>query len=169
MLLKGTRLLTAGSELEYEEYCHWTFPDDDPAAADGEPSYMMARRLKPKAERTAPAPASVLARTAALLVDTRPPVQPSGSRAAFILKLTPPAAAASPASASADGGATALAPPPPLPELYNRVVRIAGEDAYRYWYVLTFLPDLQWCHAAPLTQRGVFEAPSPSAGRCVTA
>ena len=29
-------------------------------------------------------------------------------------------------------------------------------------YVLTFLPDLQWCHVAPLERRGVFgDKPSP--------
>ena len=41
-----------------------------------------------------------------------------------------------------------------------------GEDDYQYWYVLTYLPDLQWCHVAPLEQRGVFESSKgASAGR----
>ena len=33
-------------------------------------------------------------------------------------------------------------------------------------YVLTYLPDLQWCHVAPLERRGVFPADAGvSAGR----
>lgn len=45
-------------------------------------------------------------------------------------------------------------------------VRIEGETAaYAYWYVLTYLPDLQWCHVAPLEKRGVFGSSSSSAGR----
>merc|ERR1740124_1203504 len=46
-------------------------------------------------------------------------------------------------------------------QLVNRVVEIDGEDDYRYWYVLTYLADLQWCHVAPLRERGVF-GPKPS-------
>ena len=47
--------------------------------------------------------------------------------------------------------------------MLNRVVQIDGEDeSYKYWYVLTYLPDLQWCHVAPLEQRGVFtDRPAP--------
>ena len=81
-LFGGTRLQTKAAEYEFDEYCHWTFADDDPAK--GEPSYMMARRLKPAAERGPPAPTSTLARSEALLIDARPPVLPSGKRAAFI-------------------------------------------------------------------------------------
>ena len=51
--------------------------------------------------------------------------------------------------------------PPPSP-FYNRVVQIDGEDDYEYWYVLTYLPDLQWCHVAPLERRGLL-GPNPSA------
>jgi len=46
------------------------------------------------------------------------------------------------------------------PHLYNRVVRIDGEDEYEYWFVLTYLPDLQWCHVAPIEKRGVFRGTS---------
>ena len=49
------------------------------------------------------------------------------------------------------------------PKLFNRVVQIDGEDDYDFWYVLTYLPDLQWCHVAPLEKRGTFTAkPSPT-------
>lgn len=42
------------------------------------------------------------------------------------------------------------------------MVVIDGEDAYAYWYVLTYLPDLQWCHVAPLEARGTFSSkPAP--------
>jgi len=54
------------------------------------------------------------------------------------------------------------AKPAPI-HLVNRVVQIDGEDDYEYWYVLTYLPDLQWCHVAPLEKRGVFsDTPGPS-------
>ena len=46
-------------------------------------------------------------------------------------------------------------------------MRIEGEEAnYKYWFVLTFLPDLQWCHVAPLHACGVFgDDAGRSAGR----
>ena len=47
--------------------------------------------------------------------------------------------------------------------LVNRVVQIDGEDAYEAWYCLTSVPDLQWCHVAPLERRGAYDAkPGPS-------
>ena len=55
-LLAGTKLQTNRAELAFDEYCHWTFADDDPAK--GEPSYMMARRLKPIDERGPPSSSS---------------------------------------------------------------------------------------------------------------
>ena len=63
---------------------------------------------------------------------------------------------------------SAGAPKPPPRQLFNRVVSIDGEEVHAYWYVLTYLPDLQWCHVAPLRQNGVFgagEAPDESLGR----
>ena len=50
------------------------------------------------------------------------------------------------------------------PKLFNRVVRIEGETDYEYFYVLTYLPDLQWCHVGPLEKRGVFP-PDATRGR----
>ena len=47
--------------------------------------------------------------------------------------------------------------PKKLVPLFNKVVQIDGHPN-KYFYVLTFLPDLQWCHCVPLEQRGVFEA-----------
>jgi len=119
---------------------------------------MMARKLRPPSERAPPSPTSTLARSQLLLVDERPPIKPSGKRAQY-LQTPPPSNAVAP---------DLQLPPlstPPCPQLFNRVVRIDGEDAYEYWYVLTFIPDLQWCHLAPLQRRGEFEAPSASAGR----
>ena len=46
VLEAGTKLLINEPEHVFDEYSHWTFPDDDPAKA--EPSYMMARRLRPQ-------------------------------------------------------------------------------------------------------------------------
>ena len=43
---------------------------------------------------------------------------------------------------------------------------LAASNVARRRYVLTYLPDLQWCHVAPLEQRGLFESnKGPSAGR----
>lgn len=44
--------------------------------------------------------------------------------------------------------------------LFNMVVRLR-EDAldgkeYKYWFVLTYIPDLKWCHLAPMIQEGHF-------------
>jgi len=165
ILRKGTRIFTSHVRYDYDEYCHWTFPDDDPA--QGVPSYMMARRLKPQNERTpfralkntSAKDASVIERSLALLMPSRPAVTPSASRAAIFERIAKAKAAAE--KAAEDG---AVEEPPP--KLFNRVVRIDGETAaYEYWYVLTYLPDLQWCHVAPLEKRGAFGGSSLSAGR----
>lgn len=81
-LLQGTRLQIRRAEYDSAEYCHWSFPDDDPAQA--EPSYMMARRLRPRERRGTPVPGGALERLQPLMLAERPPVRPSGKRAAFI-------------------------------------------------------------------------------------
>lgn len=46
-------------------------------------------------------------------------------------------------------------------DLFNKVVRLKpgamteGID-FKYWYVLTFIPDLNWCHLAPMREAGTF-------------
>ena len=52
------------------------------------------------------------------------------------------------------------------PKLFNRVVQLDPNDTpygttYKYYYVLTYLPDLQWCQLVPMTTRGKF----PDSGR----
>jgi hypothetical protein len=42
---------------------------------------------------------------------------------------------------------------------FNKVVTVKGESLvgdYDYFFVLTYIPDLQWCRLAPLVQDGVF-------------
>ena len=217
-LIEGSRLLVQPSEYQCDEYCHWTFADDD--QKQGEPSYMMARRLKSKAERTAEhASDSAITRSQPLLVDKRPAVQPAGKRAAFIkaiedakeerkrrkqewadsawhivtedtpfkkeaesLNIDPRTLRDLNAAHLKGLQLSSLLKKDtwlqikPLDEMeayaeaeeakatmLNRVVQIDGEgDDYEFWYVLTYLPDLQWCHVAPLERRGVFtEKPSP--------
>ena len=221
ILLKGTRLQLSGIDMDFDEYCHWTFPDDDPALA--ERSYMMARKLKPSSERTAEhAEDSVLVQTKdRLLVAERPEVVPSAKLAPIFEKLKAekaryeaakeaplheikesqkmdPKRMTIPFKAEAEllgieprallemnrglpwlkglqlsstlkvGTMLQIGhkpdeppPPPPPPKLFNRVVTIRGEDAYEFWYVLTYLPDLQWCHVAPLETRGTFDSDGP--------
>ena len=106
---------------------------------------MMARKLRPASERGGDGhgPDSIIERTRALIVRERPPVVPSDNRKALAERGVPtPVAGAVP------------------PKLFNRVVRIEGETDYEYFYVLTYLPDLQWCHVGPLEKRGVFAAGS---------
>ena len=114
---------------------------------------MMARKLRPASERAAGhGPEAIIERTRALIVPERPPVIPSENRRALAARGVPtPVEGAVP------------------PKLFNRVVRIEGETDYEYFYVLTYLPDLQWCHVGPLEKRGVFAAGStrgrPGQGR----
>ena len=48
------------------------------------------------------------------------------------------------------------------PNLYNKVVKLtedgrreAGAE-FQYYYVLTYIPDLFWCHLAPMRRKGIF-------------
>jgi hypothetical protein len=53
--------------------------------------------------------------------------------------------------------------------LFNKVVKLNTEgrseigDEYEYYFVLTFLPDLFWCHLAPLRKVGFFGSNKPKA------
>jgi hypothetical protein len=45
--------------------------------------------------------------------------------------------------------------------LFNKVVKLRddaleGKD-FKYWFVLTYIPDLKWCHLAPMYQDGHFD------------
>lgn len=57
-------------------------------------------------------------------------------------------------------------------DFFNKVVRLrpgapAADgtplDKYTYWYVLTFIPDLQWCHLGPMRAVGTFGSDKPKA------
>ena len=43
-------------------------------------------------------------------------------------------------------------------EMYNKVVKVEGEEAAHapFYFVLHYVPDLHWCHLAPMRQDGVF-------------
>ena len=42
-------------------------------------------------------------------------------------------------------------------QLFNKVVRLLhNENGWEYYFVLTYIPDLQWCHVAPMMQCGMF-------------
>jgi len=53
--------------------------------------------------------------------------------------------------------------------LFNQVVKLNEAGAselgneYGYYYVLTYLPDLQWCHLAPMITNGCFGPDKPRA------
>lgn len=52
--------------------------------------------------------------------------------------------------------------------LYNKVVRLkpgamTEGSEFTYWYVLTYIPDLKWCHLAPMIEDGTFGSDKPKA------
>lgn len=60
----------------------------------------------------------------------------------------------------------------PYKNLFNKVVKLNSDgqheagDEFKYYYVLTYIPDLFWCHLAPMRQDGYFSSQkSRSAGR----
>ena len=55
----------------------------------------------------------------------------------------------------------------PAPKLFNKVVRVDGLGE-RYYYVLTYIPDLFWCRVAPMRQAGTFSAEREKAAKGVT-
>ena len=62
---------------------------------------------------------------------------------------------AAPASAAAlQAAAAAKAVVVEPQKLFNKVVRVSGHTGF--FFVLTFIPDLQWCRLAPMEQRGRF-------------
>ena len=41
--------------------------------------------------------------------------------------------------------------------LFNKVVKVVkNEHGWKYYFVLTYIPDLQWVHLAPMHQHGIF-------------
>ncbi|GMI05761.1 hypothetical protein TrRE_jg4644 [Triparma retinervis] len=70
------------------------------------------------------------------------------------------------------GGGTAVKKQKKIESMFNKVVKRKsgwdgdngawGEEQFEFWYVLTFLPDLQWCHLAPLREVGVFGSKFPN-------
>jgi hypothetical protein len=75
--------------------------------------------------------------------------------AAFYVKYPPSEEAEVPFPASASSVAESEV------GLFNKVVKLKpqaiteGSD-YKYWYVLTFIPDLKWAHLAPMVEVGIF-------------
>lgn len=49
--------------------------------------------------------------------------------------------------------------------MYNKVVTVEGKEGY--FFVLHFVPDMQWCHLAQMAQYGVFPETYKS-GQCTT-
>lgn len=55
--------------------------------------------------------------------------------------------------------------------LFNKVVKLTKEgqrqagDEFHYYYVLTYIPDLYWCHLAPMRKAGIFGSNKKSAGK----
>ena len=162
----------------YKPYAHWSFPDSK--YEDPEPSYMMVRKLNRRRK------------TSHATAQHDPPISFLSSLKGSIVEndisnpslLLSPPSQKMPAIVNVDSQghssvlvtATVGTPYVPYSEndpmikgsLYNKVVRLKpgamteGCD-YTYWYVLTFIPDLQWCHLAPMIQDGTFGMDKPRA------
>jgi hypothetical protein len=94
--------------------------------------------------------------------------------AAPIVAPTTPAKRTTSSSSSTNGCLTTdtqMAVASPKMDLFNKVVRLkpgapaadGGVLRYTYWYVLTYIPDLLWCHLAPMEAVGTFGADKPKA------
>ena len=68
------------------------------------------------------------------------------------------------------------------PKLFSSIVTLCGDGMaledfqnkdnvkykkYKYWFVLTYIPDLQWCRVVPLIEDGVFEEEHRFQGRTI--
>jgi|EP01046_Picozoa_sp_COSAG06_P001497 hypothetical protein len=71
------------------------------------------------------------------------------------------------ATRGGDGGQPRRATEKQPPKLFNKVVRVDGLGE-RYYYVLTYIPDLFWCRVAPMRQAGTFSADREKAAKNVT-
>jgi LysM domain len=179
-LKEGTKIKVSHLDVPenlYKPYAHWSFPDSK--YEDPEPSYMMVRKLHrrkvPQQVRTnsavelrpflASLNVSVANNDASMPSLLLPPLSPPPS-------LQPSALAC----VSTDLGEHVHQSYAPLSEndpvikasLYNKVVRLkpgamTEGSNYIYWYVLTFIPDLKWCHLAPMIQNGTFGMDKPKA------
>lgn len=53
--------------------------------------------------------------------------------------------------------------------LFNKVIKLTSDgvrqagDEFKYFFVLTFIPDLQWCHLAPMRKAGYYGPDKPKA------
>ena len=128
-------------------YRHWTFSDDQVEGTA--PAYMMARRLHKRAPED-PYPSNVMNLAASISPMCRLKVS----------KLVPKL---KPRKGDLISGkkkkVLALRPENDTTTLFNKVVELIGDrDGIEFYYVLTYLPDLQWCHLSPMRRNGQFGA-----------
>ncbi|KAJ1477191.1 hypothetical protein T484DRAFT_1822397 [Baffinella frigidus] len=129
-------------------YCHWTFPTQ--SVEDIHPSYMMAKRIA--RGRHPPAGEGQAAELGSRLTTRLPPV-----------KVTQPLDDL-PRPLPYDDDMT----PEQIKEksMVNRVVTVPrSAHPERYYYVLHYIIDMDWCHLVPLQPTGVFTGTSFRAGR----
>jgi len=160
-LQEGSRLrLTPNEHGEMDPYSHWTFPDDSLEAGTC-PSYMMVRRL---CRRSIDAPVEGARAVAGARTRAWGAIQPPPCVAHTSDDAGPEAAIAAPGKGKlAAGTRNAVAKAKKPKALFNKVVKV---DSYpgEYFFVLTYLPDLQWCHLAPLRRDGIFTDKSSAKG-----
>jgi LysM domain len=170
-LKEGTRVKVSHLDVPenlYKPYAHWSFPDSK--YEDPEPSYMMVRKLHRRRVRNCNLAEGrlFLSSLKASVVDND-----ASSPSLFLSPLSP-----SPKMEPSSLHHSAQSHQPFLPlsendpiikaSLYNKVVRLkpgamTEGSNYLYWYVLTFIPDLKWCHLAPMVQDGMFGIDKPKA------
>jgi predicted GNAT family N-acyltransferase len=164
-LKEGTRVKVSHLDVPdnlYKPYAHWSFPDSK--YEDPEPSYMMVRKLRRRKVRN-----TSMAEGRPFLSSLKASVMENNvtSQSLLLSPLSPPLKML---SEEANRPSLPLTENDPIikASLYNKVVRLkpgamTEGSNYLYWYVLTFIPDLKWCHLAPMVQDGTFGIDKPKA------
>jgi len=162
-------------DVHYVPYCHWAFPDDDDEFEEGEPSYMMALQLdRKKGIKAKERPireglaTDIQEYQMPKLVEYVPTLE--GGEKWSIPNKNPQEITSSDEEIPHARARITPGQIDSKENLFNVVVRVKNGFAdttdvdtreFKYWYVLTFIPDLRWCHLAPMVQDGVFGKDKP--------
>jgi len=133
----------------YVGYCHWTFPEQ--SVEDLYPSYMMARRLIKRSPPAGGAMETLKPRMQANMppkkVTREPDVLPETKRNE---KIVPGLVNQALLKNS----------------MYNKVVTVTNNKYnIKYYYVLHYIVDMDWCHLVPMQPKGVFSGETFRSGR----
>ena len=176
-LKEGTRIKVSHFHIHDDQhvpYCHWTFPDD--SFDQNEPSYMMARSLN----RRVGAKVNHNPIEKSLAIPIKKYVKPPSSLFANVPSIVPAKTSQQKKTSSNDFKEPLHPNRPELSpsdskssamtnSLFNKVVKVkhrsvpSSHKEFEYFYVLTFIPDLHWCHLVPMRKIGTWGNGNPKA------